>query len=91
MNRVDTHIWIAYLATIGCCLAALGYLHEGNDASQQFIFQIANSLISGALGAFTAMKGSASPGPGETLTTTQSSSSVNPTLPVEPASTSSTK
>lgn len=82
MSKIDAHTWIAYLATLGCILACIGYTHTGSDAAQQYIFQIANSLISGALGAFTAMKAAS--------TDTSTSLTVNPILPVEPASTTTT-
>jgi hypothetical protein len=33
-------------------LATIGYLHPGSDTARQYIFQIANGMVTGALGFF---------------------------------------
>lgn len=52
MNKIPDQTWVMFIAGMGVILALVGYLHTGNAAAQQYIFGAANSLISGAIGAF---------------------------------------
>jgi len=44
--------WAVSLAVLGAILAVIGYVFPGDISSRQAMFTVANSLISGALGAF---------------------------------------
>lgn len=46
--------WAVLLATLGVAVAIVGYVYPGDITSRQSMFTVANSLISGALGAFAA-------------------------------------
>lgn len=44
--------WAVMLAILGVIVAVVGYCIPGDITSRQAMFTVANSLISGALGAF---------------------------------------
>jgi len=54
MNKIPDQTWVIFIAMLGVILALVGYLYPGSAAAQQYIFGAANSLISGAIGAFKA-------------------------------------
>lgn len=51
---IPQQAWAVLIATLGVSVAIVGYLFPGDVASKQSMFTVANSLISGALGAFAA-------------------------------------
>ena len=45
-------VWAIIIASLGVLCAIMGYVLPGDVVSRQSMFTVANSLISGALGAF---------------------------------------
>ena len=83
MNNWPTQIWALLLAALGAALAIVFYLYPSDVTTRQSAFQIASSLVSGALGAFA---GHALAG-GNTTTATGQNPTINlptPTAPVTP-------
>jgi uncharacterized membrane protein len=62
-------VWAIIIASLGVLCAIMGYVLPGDVVSRQSMFTIANSLISGALGAFAghASATSNSTGPNATI------------------------
>lgn len=48
----DTLVAFSAAIILGSALACVGYLFPGSDTARQEIFQIASSLVTGALGFF---------------------------------------
>ena len=76
MNDNREMYWAFVVAiSLGSCLASVGYIFSGTADARQEIFQIANALVSGAMGFFAG----------------RASVNRNPLQPVEPAQPSKEK
>ena len=64
-------LWAVMLAVLGVSCAIVGYTIPGDAVSRQAMFTVANSLVSGALGAFAVHNANAntsnSTGPNATI------------------------
>ena len=69
MMQVPQQAWAIAIAILGVICAAIGFVLPGDAVSRQAMFTIANSLVSGALGAFAghASATSNSTGPNATI------------------------
>jgi len=69
MMQVPQQSWAILIAVLGVICAIVGYVLPGDVVSRQAMFTIANSLVSGALGAFAghASATSNSTGPNATI------------------------
>jgi hypothetical protein len=52
MDKWPIQFWASMLALMGASLTVAVYVIPGTEPSKQVAFQIANSLVSGAIGAF---------------------------------------
>ena len=81
MEKWPQPFWAVILAGLGAILSVVFYIYPGDVTSRQAAFQIASSLVTGALGAFAGHASSGRPfnmtGPNATVN--------NPTTPVDPA------
>ena len=70
MMQVPQQAWAIAIAILGVICAVIGFVLPGDAVSRQAMFTIANSLVSGALGAFAghASATSNSTGPNATIT-----------------------
>ena len=54
MDKPPQQVWAVVVITLGVICAIVGYTFPGDITSRQAIFTVANTLISGGLGALTA-------------------------------------
>jgi hypothetical protein len=52
MQNVPQPFWAVILAVLGVITTIVVYIHPGDVTTRQAAFQIASSLVTGALGAF---------------------------------------
>jgi hypothetical protein len=61
-------VWAIIIASLGVLCAIMGYVLPGDVVSRQSMFTVANSLISGALGAFAGHQANSSNSSGPNAT-----------------------
>lgn len=52
LEKVPIQIWALVLAFMGVVLAVIALFHPSEPTNSQAVFQIANGLVTGGLGAF---------------------------------------